>query len=134
MFFIRMRSRVVAHVGERDAQIGHVRPLEPIVQRPGGVVQQPAVGAHLRDVLLIGRRIERDHQIEMRRARGIAVPVDADLVPRRQPLDVRGKHVLAGDGHAHPEDGLHDQAVRRCRAGAVGGRDLEREVVDAVHD
>src|SRR5690606_11496548 len=63
--------------------------------------------------------------------RRVAVAAHPDLVPRRQALDVRGEDVLAGDRDAHPEDRLHDEAVRARRARAVDGADLECEVVDA---
>ena len=139
MFFIRMRSRTplkagVAHLGQRHAEVGDVRPLQLVVERPRRVVEQPAAGADFGDVLLVGRGVERHHQVEVRRARGVAVLADPDLVPGRQALDVRREDVLAGDRHAHAEDGLHDQAVGRRRPGAVGRGDLEREVVDAVID
>ena len=42
----------------------------------------------LGDVLLIGRGIHRDHQVEDRRPCRVALTADADLVPRRQTLDV----------------------------------------------
>ncbi len=54
----------------------------------GRDVREVAAGPHLGDVLRIGRRVEREHQVEMRRPRGVAVLVDADLVPGRQALDV----------------------------------------------
>ena len=65
------------------------------------------------------------------RARGVAVLVDANLVPGGQSLDVRRKEVLARDGNAHAEDGLHEQAVGARRTGAVDVGDLEGEIVDA---
>src|SRR6185503_342339 len=49
----------------------------------------------------------------------------------RQTLDVRREHILARHGNAHAEDGLHDEAVRRRGARAIGRRDLEGEVVHA---
>src|SRR5690606_6910901 len=76
-------------------------------------------------------RIHRDDEVEDRRPGRVAVPADPDLVPRGQPLDVRGEDVLSGDGDPHPEDRVHDQAVRARRARAVDGADLEREVVHA---
>ena len=138
MFFIRMRSRTPSNCALHISASGMPRYVtsgrdEPLIERPRRVVQQPAAGPELRDVLLIRRGIHRDHQIELRRARGVAVPVDADLVPGRQPLNVRRKDVLPGDRDAHPEDRLHDQAVGRGRPGAVGRRDLERELVGTVH-
>jgi hypothetical protein len=126
-------ERAVAEFGQRHAEIRDVGPPQLLVERPRRVEHQPAAAAHLGDVLGVGRGVQRHHQVEVRRARGVAVLVDPDLVPGRQPLDVRREHVLARDRDAHPEDGLHDQAVGRGRAGAVGRRDLEREVVDAIH-
>ena len=76
--------------------------------------------------------VQRDDQVDLRRTRRVAVLADADLVPGRQPLDVRREDVLARDGNPHPEDRLHEQAVGARRAGAVDGGDLEREVVDGA--
>ena len=123
----------VAHLGERNPEVGHVRPRQPLVERPRRVVEQPAAGPDLLDVLLVGRGVERDHQVEVRRPRRVAVLVDPDLVPGRQALDVRREHVLPGHRDAHAEDGLHDQAVGRRRPGAVGGGDLESEFVGSRH-
>ena len=85
--------------------------------------QPPA--AHLGHVLRVGGGVQRHHQVEVRRAGGVAVLADADLVPGRQSLDVRREDVLAGDRDAHAEDGLHEQAVGAGRAGAVDRGDLE---------
>src|SRR5690606_27188447 len=58
-----------------------------------------------------------------------ALLVDADLVPRRQPLDIRREEVLPTDRHAHPEDRPHQQRVRAGGAGPVHVRQLDDEVV-----
>ena len=39
---------------------------------------------------------------------------DAHLVPGRQPLDVRGEDVARADRHAHAQDRLGEQFIRRC--------------------
>ena len=63
----------------------------------------------------------------------VAVLVDPDLVPGRQPLDVRREEVLSRDRNAHPEDRLHEETVRARRAGPVDVGELDGEVVDAAH-
>ena len=118
---------------KRDPDVRDVRPREARVERPRRVVEQPSSGADLRDVLLIRRRIERDHQVEGRRPRGVAVTAHPDLVPGRQPLNVGRKDVLARHRHAHSEDRLHEEPVGRGGARAVRGRNLEREVVGSIH-
>ncbi len=124
-------ERRVAHLGQRHAEIRHIGTLELLVERPRRVEHQVAARSDLADILCVGRGIERHHQVEGRRPRGVAVLVDADLVPRRQALDVRREHVLARHRHAHAEDGLHDQAVRAGRTRAVGGRNFEGEIINA---
>ena len=123
----------VAHLGERHAEVGHVGTLQLVVQRPRRVVQQVAAGAHLRNILLIGRRVERHHQVEVRSAGGVAVFADPDLVPGGQALNVRRKDVLTRDGDSHAENRLHEESVRRSRSRSVGGCDLESEIVDPIH-
>ncbi len=123
----------VAQVRQRHAEVGDVGPVQLVVEWPARVEHQPAAAAHFGHVLRIGGGVERHHQVEVRGARRVAVFADPDLVPRGQALDVRREDVLARDRNAHPEDGLHDEAVRAGRAGAVGRRDLEGEIVDAIH-
>ncbi len=123
----------VAQVRQRHAQVGDVGPVQLVVERPARVEHQPAAAAHLGHVLRVGGGVQRHHQVEVRGAGGVAVFADPDLVPRGQALDIRREDVLARDRNAHPEDGLHDEAVGAGRAGAVGRGDLEGEVVDAIH-
>ncbi len=102
---------------------------ELTIARPGRVVEQNAARRDLLQVARIRLRVHGDHDVDGARTREIAVLADADLVPRRQSLDVRREEILAADGHAHPKDGLHQQRVGARRAGAVDVRDLEDEVV-----
>src|SRR5215218_2757193 len=64
---------------------------------------------------------------------GVAVLADANLVGRRQALNVRRKEVLPGDGYTHAKDGPHQKAVGTRRTRAIHRRHLESEVVDAAH-
>ena len=97
----------------------------------------PGLGQHPQDLLpppVRGVRGEPHLRVRAHEAAPeVARLADPHLVPGRQPLDVRREHVLAGDRHAHPEDGLHDQAVGGRRTAPVGGGDLEGEFVDATH-
>ena len=131
--FAHLAELRVAHLGERDAEICDVGPRKTRIKRPRRVVDEPSAGSDFRDVLVVGSRVHRDEQIEVWRARGIAVPVDPNLVPGRQPLNVRREDIFPGDGHAHAEDRLHDEAVGRRRPGAICRRDLERELVYSIH-
>ena len=124
---------LVAHFREWNAEIRHVRTREARIERPRRVVHEPSARTDFRDILVVCRRVHRHQQIEVRRPRGVAVPAHPDLVPGRESLDVRRKHVLSSNRHAHAEDGLHDQAVGRRRPGAVRRRNLEGKVVYAIH-
>ena len=87
---------LVAHLGERHAEVGDVRRAS--ARRRAARSSRRAASrpdAHLGDVLRVGRGVQRDHQVEVRRARGVAVLADADLVPGGQALDVRREDVLA---------------------------------------
>ena len=89
------------------------------IQRPGGIVEQVAALANLGDVLRVGLRVHRDHQVVIERARCIAVFIDANLVPGGQALNIRGEKILAGDRNAHAENRLHQQAVGAGGSGAI---------------
>ena len=126
-------SRVlgVADRGERYAERRDVVAELRRRQRLGRVVEQIAAGLDLGDVLVPRLRIHRDHEVDAAAAAAPAVLDDAHLVPRRQALDVGRKDVARGHRHAHAQDRLGEQAVRRRRARAVDVGELDDEIVDA---
>ena len=126
----RPAKRVVAHLRERHAEVGHVLADQCSVERPRRVVHGVAAAHHLRDIALVCLPVHRHHHVVPAGARDMTVLVDPDLVPGRQSLDVRRKEVLAGDRNAHPEDGAHQQVVGARGAGAVDVGELQREVID----
>ncbi len=129
--FARLAEVVVAELRERDADEVDVVADQGRIERPGGVVQEIAALAHFANVARVGLRVHRDHQVVIERARGVAVFVDADLVPGGQALDVGREQVFAGDGNAHAEDGLHDEAVGAGRSGSVDVGQFDGEIVYA---
>jgi hypothetical protein len=44
--------------------------------------------------------------------------------------NVRGEHILAGDGDTHLKNGAHENGIGGLRAGTVDGRYLDAEIVD----
>ena len=124
----------VAQLGERNPEVGHIRPRQPLVERPGRVVEQPAPGPDLLDILLIGRGVERHHQVEV----SASAPCSRACRPGSRTTSAApgcstGNTFFPVTGNAHAEDGLHDQAVGRRRPGAVGGGNLEGEFVGSGH-
>ena len=119
----------VAEFRERHAEHGDVVARQQRRPRPGGVVDQVAAGDHFAHVLRVRLGVHRDHEVDLSRTRDVRILGDADFVPGGQALDVRRKVVLAHDGHAAAEDGLHEQRVGAGRTGAVHRRDLDREVI-----
>ena len=126
------RKVVVAKARQRHADHGDVVALEQCRARPGGVVDEVAAGSQLRQVARIGLGVERDHDVGVAGTGAVPVAGDPDLVPGRQPLDVRREIILPHHRYAAPEDGLHQEPVGTGRAGAVDGGDLDDEVVYAV--
>ena len=126
-------KRVDAKAAKRHAEDRDVLAGKRLVERPGRIVEEPAAAPNGGHVLRVCGRIQGDNEIDVGRARGMAVLADADLVPRRQALDVRGEDVLARDRNPHAENGLHEQPIGAGGAGAVYGSDLECEVVDHVN-
>lgn len=118
------------HADERDIVAEQIR-----IEWPRGVVNQVTTGADLGHVARIRLRVHRNHQVILRRTRGVSVFVDTDFIPRGQPLNIRREQILAGDGHAHPEDRLHDQAIGAGGPGPVYIGQLDGKVVyAATHD
>ena len=76
--------------------------------------------------------VHRHHQVVIERPRRVPRPVHSDLIPGRQTLNIRRKQILPRNRHAHPENRLHNQAVRAGRTGPVDIRQLDRKVVNAA--
>ena len=136
MFFIRMRSRGSRKLSLHICANGTPRKftssrMQAGIERPGGIVEQVAALAHFADVARVGLRVHRDHQVVIERARGVAVLIDADLVPGGQALNVRREKILAGNRNAHAEDRLHEQSVGAGRSGSVYVGQFDGEVVYA---
>ena len=125
----RSREGVVAELRVRHPEERHVAAEERVGQGPRRVVEHVAARLHLLHVARVRLRVHRDHQIVLARPRGVAVLVDADLVPGRQPLDVRREQVLPRDGDPHAEDRLHEEAVGAGRARPVHVGELDGEIV-----
>ena len=120
-----------AHLGDRHAQHGDVVARPDARQRR--IVEQPAAGHDLGDILPIGLRVHRHHQVDAVAAGQIAQLRHPDLVPGRQALDVGGEDVLRADRDAHAEQRLGENAVGARRARAVDGGELHHKVVDPAH-
>ena len=125
----RVREPLVAHPRERHANDLDIGTRQQPIARPRRVVEQDAAGRHLLQVARVGLRVHRNHDVDRARAREVAILADSDLVPGRQPLDVRRKEVLAADRDSHAEYRLHQQRVGTRGTGAVDVRNLEDEVV-----
>ncbi len=119
----------VAELRQRHAEHGDVIARQQGGPGPGRVVDQIAAGDHLAHVLGVGLGVHRDHEVDLSRTRDVRIFGDADFVPGGQALDVRREVVLAHDGHAASEDGLHEQRIGAGRTGTVHRRDLDREVI-----
>ena len=120
-----------AHLGDGDAQ--HLDVVARPHPRQRGIVEQPAAGDDLAQVLLVGLRVHGDHQVDAVAARQVARLRHPHLVPGRQALDVGGKDVLRADGDAHAEQRLGKDAVGGSRARAVHRGELHHKIVDAAH-
>src|SRR5690242_13161989 len=123
-------KRLDAELAERHTEDRDVLARERAIERPRRIVHQPPTTPNGGDVLRVGRRIERDDEVDVRRTRRVAVLAHSDLVPRWQPLNVRRENIFPGDRYAHAIDGLHEQAVGAGGTGAIHRRNLEGEIVD----
>src|SRR4029077_14701983 len=82
------------------------------------------------EVLVPGRGVEGDQDVDLVRARHVTFRGDPELVPGRQAFDVGGEDVFGRDRDAHPEDRPGQDQVGRLASGTVDGRCLDCEVVD----
>jgi hypothetical protein len=124
----------VAQLGQRHAERGDVGAELRRRQRPRRIVEQVAAGVDLGDVLVPGLRVHRDGEVDAAAAPAPSRFGDANLVPRRQALDVGRKDVARGDRNAHAQDRACEEAVCGSRARSVDVGELDDEVVDAcVH-
>ncbi len=77
------------------------------------------------DILIGGLRVHAHQDVGVLLAGDPAVPVGANGEPRRQPLDVARKQVLAADGDPHAEQRPQQHHVAGLAARAVGGGDVQ---------
>jgi hypothetical protein len=98
--------------------------LERLVIDDGGAAIQ------LHHVFARSFRVHGDQEIDLLLAADITVFAGADGEPGGQSGDVGREHVLAGDGHAHLENGTHQDGVGSLAAGSVDCGDLNGEIVD----
>ena len=121
-----------ADFGERHADHRHVVAQERRRDRPRRIVEEIAAQLDRRDVLSEGLRVHRHDNVGAASGAEPALLADADLVPGRQALDVRGKDVARGDRHAHAHDRPGEEQVGARRAGAVDVGEPDDEVVYRV--
>ena len=122
---------IVAQAGQRHPKHCHIVTLQQRRSRPSGVIDEVATRCHLAHIACVGLGVHADHDVDLARARDMAILRHADLVPGRQTLDVGGEVVLAHHRDAAAEDRLHQQRIGARRTGAVDRGDLDGEVVDA---
>ena len=72
-----------------------------------------------RDVLVEGLGVHGDHDVGPAERAEPASFADANLIPGRQPLDIRGKDVAGGDRDAHAQDRTREQQVGAGGAGTI---------------
>jgi hypothetical protein len=136
---------VVDHVAHEAAQLGVVgdrgdqlverdrienEVAAQLVQLQRLVVDHRGARRQRQHILFRRLGVQRDEEVDLLLAGDVALGAGAHRVPRRQARDVRGEHVLAGDGHAHLEDGAQEHEVGGLAPGSVDGGDLNREIVD----
>src|SRR6185437_12025705 len=105
-------------------------------QRLRAVVEQIATRCEPLDILVPGLRIHRHQQVITAAPPQPAGFTDPHFVPGRQALDVGREDVARADRHAHAQDALGEQLVRRGRTRAIDVGELDDEVVggeDAIH-
>ena len=94
------------------------------------VVQHRGARGQRHGIFPRGLRIHRHQEIDFLLARDVALLAGANGVPGGQTGNVRGEHVLAGDGNAHLKNGAQQNGVGALRSRAVYGCNLDAEVVD----
>ena len=82
-----------------------------LVESERFVVENGGAGRERHDVVLRGFGIHRDQEIDFFLAADVAIFVGANGVPGGQTGDVRGKKILAGNRHAHLENGTQQNCV-----------------------
>ena len=128
----RFLEVLVAEAGQRHANERDIITVQVVIQRPARIVQHVAAGPNFLDVPRIRLRVHRHHQVVIESPCRVPFRVHADLVPGGKALNIRGEQVLAGHGHAHPEDGLHDEAVGAGGPCSVDVRQFDCKIVDAA--
>jgi len=122
----------VADLGERHADHVDVVAELRFRQGLGAVVEQIAAGFDFLQIRVPGLRVHRDHQVHAAAPALVAGFIDADLVPRRQALDVRRKDVARGNRHAHAQDRPREKLVGGGRTRAVDVGELDYKIVDGL--
>ncbi len=125
----RVGVGVVRELGQRHADDRDVVAKFRARDRPRRVIEQVAAGLDRGDVGVPGLRVHRHHHVDAAARAQMAGFRHPHLVPGRQALDVGRKDVARTDRHAHAQDRLGEQRVRRRRAGAVDVGELDDEVV-----
>jgi hypothetical protein len=94
------------------------------------VIDHGGAAIQLHHVFARGFRVHGDQQIDFLLAADVAVLAGANGEPGGQPGYVRGEHILAGDRHAHLENGTHQDGVGSLAAASVDCGDLNGKIVD----
>ena len=121
-----------ADVGQRHAEDDDVVAQLRRGDRPRGIVEEIAARLDRGDVRSkVCGFIATIISVPPRAPRWPS-PDDADFVPGRQALDVRGEDVARRDRHAHAQNRSREQEIGARRAGAVDVREADDEVVYAL--
>ncbi len=91
----------IADGGERHADDGDVVAEFRLRHRLGRVIEEISARLDAFDVLVPGLRVHGDHEVGAAARAEVAGFRDADLVPGRQPLNVRRENVARSHRNAH---------------------------------
>ena len=123
-FRAHRRRQFVERYGVINQIVAH------LIERQRFVVNHGRARRQRLYIVLRRLRIHRDEQVDFFLARNVAIFTGADRVPGRQPRNVRRKHVLPRNRHAHLENAAQQNRVRTLRPRSVHGRNLNAHVVN----
>jgi hypothetical protein len=128
----RVGIGAVDDVGQRHAEHDDVVAELGGRHGPRGIVEQVAARIDGGDVLVPGLGVHRHHHVGAAARAEMAGLGDPDLVPGRQPLNVRGEDVARRDRYAHPHDGAGEELVGAGGTRSVHIGKTDHEVIHAL--